>query len=67
MRAVDYDRFVLNLDHVITITGGHVVPAMWAGPERRVGQDDRRSDGHDRRWEMCRGRRWRLTDRRRMK
>lgn len=39
------------------------VPPAWNGAERRTGATDRRL-GHDRRWEQARGRRFRLSDRR---
>ncbi len=51
--------------------GGTIVPAStvmlttgYSGPERRRVADRRHPD-HDRRWEACRGRRYRLADRRR--
>lgn len=40
-------------------------PAIWVGDERRLGITDRRRKSHERRWEKSRGRRFRLTDRRR--
>jgi hypothetical protein len=39
-------------------------PQPYTGPERRIGPADRRSSGHDRRFEFTRGRRYRLADRR---
>jgi len=40
------------------------LPPIWSGDERRIGPEDRRAVGHERRWEGSRGRRFRLQDRR---
>lgn len=36
---------------------GVLESSIWNGVERRIGKVERRSYGHDRRWENCRGRR----------
>ena len=46
------------------VVGAPEPPPPWDGVERRVGAKDRRSNGHDRRWDASIGRRRGKADRR---
>lgn len=44
--------------------GAEVEAPIWDGKDLRIGPADRRAQGHERRWNREKGRRYRLVDRR---